>query len=72
MNEPVSFKKRLYRSRTEKIIAGVCGGLAEYFDVDPVWVRILFLVLLLAAGSTLVVYLVMWLIVPLKPNESAH
>ena len=67
MTEPASLKKRLYRSRTERMIAGVCGGLATYFNIDPVWMRILFLVLLLAAGSTLLVYLILWLIVPEEP-----
>ena len=68
MNDSTQLKKRLYRSRTERMIAGICGGLAKYFDIDPVWVRILFLVLLIAVGSTLLVYLVLWLIVPLEPN----
>jgi phage shock protein C len=67
MNEPIAPKKRLYRSRTERMIAGVCGGLANYFNMDPVWVRVIFLVLLIAAGSTLLVYLLLWLIVPLEP-----
>jgi phage shock protein C len=57
-------KKRLFRSKSNKVIAGVCGGLGDYFDTDPVLIRVLFLVFLLAAGSTLLVYLIMWLIVP--------
>ncbi len=64
--------KTLYRSRKQRIIAGVCGGLAEYFNVDPTWVRIIFIVLLLAFGSTLIVYLIMWLIVPDAPNGSHY
>ena len=70
MNEPNH--KTLYRSRKQRIIAGVCGGLAEYFNVDPTWVRIIFIVLLLAFGSTLLVYLIMWLIVPDAPNGSHY
>jgi phage shock protein C len=58
--------KKLYRSRKERMIAGVCGGLADYFGMDPTWVRIIFLVLLLLGGSPLLVYLIMWVIVPLK------
>ncbi|MCH9643360.1 MAG: PspC domain-containing protein [Gammaproteobacteria bacterium] len=58
--------KRLYRSRKERIIAGVCGGLAEYFNIDPVWMRVIFLVLLFGFGSALLIYLIMWLIVPEK------
>ena len=59
--------RRLYRSRRERMIAGVCGGLAEYFDMDPTWVRIIFILFLLAGGSAFLVYLVMWLVVPLAP-----
>ena len=63
-------RKRLYRSRRERLIAGVCAGIADYFDTDPTWIRILFLVLLIAAGFTLLVYLILWLIVPLEPEPS--
>ena len=56
--------KKLKRSRRERMLAGVCGGLAEYFNVDPTWVRLLFIVLLLLGGSAILIYLVLWLIVP--------
>jgi phage shock protein C len=59
-------QKRLYRSRKEKIIAGVCGGLAEYFGIDPTWMRLIFVLFLLLGGSAFLVYVVMWLIVPLE------
>lgn len=59
--------KCLYRSRDNAKIAGVCGGLGEYFEVDPVWVRLLFVLFLFAGGSAFIVYLVFWLIVPLEP-----
>ena len=59
--------KRLYRSRVDSKIAGVCGGLGEYFDIDPVWVRLLFILFLLAGGSALIIYMLFWLIVPLAP-----
>jgi phage shock protein C len=59
--------KRLYRSRNG-VIAGVCGGLGDYFNVDPVWVRVLFLVLFfLGFGVISIVYLVFWMIVPKAP-----
>lgn len=60
--------KRLYRSSKERVIAGVCGGMAEYFNVEPTWIRIAFLILILAFGATLIVYTILWIIVPLKPN----
>jgi len=56
--------KRLYRSRDERMIAGVCGGLAEYFGIDPTIVRLLFVVGLFAVGGTFWVYLIMMLVVP--------
>lgn len=61
------YKKRLYRSRREKMLAGVCGGLAEYFGMDPSLMRILFVVFLLVGGSAILVYLILWLVVPLEP-----
>ena len=55
--------KRLTKSNDRKI-AGVCGGLAEYFDVDPTLVRLLFVVFALAGGPGLLVYLVMAIVMP--------
>jgi phage shock protein C len=60
-------KERLYRSRKEKIIGGVCGGLAEYFDVDPVIIRVIFVLLGLFKGVGLIVYFIMLIIVPFPP-----
>ena len=57
--------KRLTRSK-EKMIAGVCGGLANYFDIDPTIIRILFVVIAFAGGASLLAYLIMWVIVPLE------
>ncbi|MDB5166809.1 MAG: DNA-binding transcriptional activator PspC [Candidatus Saccharibacteria bacterium] len=60
--------KKLYRSRTDSKIAGVCGGLAEYFHIDPVIPRIIFIILFLPGGFPgLVPYLILWFIVPLEP-----
>lgn len=55
----------LRRSRTNRIIAGVCGGLGEFFGVDPFWFRLGFLIALLPGGIPgAAAYLIMWLIVP--------
>jgi phage shock protein C len=60
--------KRLYRSRNERLIAGVCGGIAEYFDIDPVIVRIVAVILLLPGGLPgFVPYVILWVIVPDAP-----
>jgi phage shock protein C len=56
--------KRLRRSQTNKVIAGVCGGVGEYFNIDPVIVRIIMLFLVLGAGTGVVAYLIAWLIIP--------
>ncbi len=59
--------RRLYRSRTNRQVAGVCGGLAEHFHLDPTLVRVLFVVLAVLGGSGIVIYLAMWIIVPQEP-----
>lgn len=62
--------KRLYRSNTDKMIAGVCGGLGQYFDIDPVIPRIIFVILLLPGGLPgLVPYIILWIIVPPNPSK---
>lgn len=58
-------KKRLTRSTTEKMVGGVCGGLGQYFDIDPTLIRILFAILILAGfGSPLLLYFLLWIIMP--------
>jgi len=62
--------KRLYRSRTDRLILGVAGGIAEYFGVDPTLVRVgLLLALLLTGPAAPVVYFVLALIIPETPEE---
>jgi len=65
-------EKKLKRSSTNKVIGGVCGGFGDYFDVDPVFVRILFVILALATGIGFVAYFVAWIIMPKdeKLNET--
>ena len=60
--------KKLYRSTTDRRIAGVCGGLADYLGIDPLVVRLIFVALLLFGIIPIVfLYLVMWVIVPEAP-----
>jgi len=62
--------KRLYRSRNDRMITGVCGGLAEYFEADPTLVRLLAaFMLVFGAPGTLPAYIVMALIIPEAPVE---
>ena len=62
--------RRLYRSRTNSVIGGVAGGLAEYFTLDPVVVRILFVLLALVGGGGGIVYIVLWIVLPENPQTS--
>ncbi|MDR2214752.1 MAG: PspC domain-containing protein [Nevskiaceae bacterium] len=63
--------RRLYRLQEDSMWAGVCGGLGAYFGVDPVWVRVAFILLtLFTSGLWLAVYLVMWIIVPKATTTS--
>jgi len=64
MAEVLMEPKRLFKSQTNKIIAGVCGGLAEYFDVDPVIMRVLFVLLAFFGGSGFVLYVACAIIMP--------
>src|SRR2546425_12836011 len=63
--------RRLYRSSKERVISGVAGGVAEYFDVDPSIVRIAWALLALITGGVfLILYGVMWLVVPVAPGTA--
>jgi phage shock protein C len=67
----VAKTRRLYRSRTDRKLAGVCGGLAQYFNTDATLIRVLFVVLALLGGPGLVIYLLMWILVPEEPEDAA-
>jgi len=56
--------KRLVRSSSQKMIAGVCGGVAQYLGWDVTIVRLLWIVLTLAGGSGILIYLILWLVMP--------
>jgi phage shock protein C len=60
--------KQLYRSRTNRKIAGVCGGLGEYMNLDPTIIRLIWVLLILCAGTGLLAYLIAALIIPENPN----
>lgn len=64
--------RRLYRCRHDRRIAGVASGVAEYFDLDPSMVRVLWLVSIFFGAITLVLYIGMWIIVPLEPLTEAE
>ncbi|MDD3041893.1 MAG: PspC domain-containing protein [Methanosarcinaceae archaeon] len=61
--------KTLYRSKKNRMIAGVCGGIAEYFDIDPTIVRLLWvLFVFLGVGAGIPAYIIAWVIIPEEPG----
>lgn len=59
--------KRLYRSRDDRMIAGICGGLGEYLNVDPTVVRLVVVILGMTLGFPILAYLIAWFIIPEEP-----
>jgi len=62
-------QKKLYRSRNDVVIGGVCGGIAEYFGVDAILVRLLAVFAVLFGGGGVLAYVIMWIIVPERPRN---
>ncbi|MGI6777752.1 MAG: PspC domain-containing protein [Acetivibrionales bacterium] len=60
-------EKRLYLSETNKKIGGVCGGIGEYFNIDPTLIRLAWVILIFAGGTGLLAYFVAWAIIPRRP-----
>ena len=56
--------KRLYRNHTGAMLGGVCSGLGTYLNIDPVWVRLFFVLLVVTSGVGLLLYLILWIVVP--------
>lgn len=61
--------KKLYRSKSDRILAGVCGGLGEYLDIDAVFFRLAFVLLTLAGGLGILIYIIMFVIIPEEGEE---
>jgi phage shock protein C len=64
--------KQLYRSKVDRKVAGICGGLAEYLEMDPTLIRVIWLSAILLGGSGLILYIAWWLIVPDNPQETGE
>ncbi|MCF8000429.1 MAG: PspC domain-containing protein [Halanaerobiales bacterium] len=60
--------KKLYRSEKDQIIGGVCGGIAEYFGIDPTLVRLAFVLFALIEGAGIIAYIIAWIIIPERPE----
>ena len=63
--------KRLYRSRKNRMLGGVCGGIAEYFEIDPVIIRLVAVALFFVGGSAVLAYIIALIIIPYEPLEAA-
>lgn len=60
-------QKRLYRSKDERMIWGICGGMAKYFDFDPTIIRVLWVVSLFFGGFGIIAYIILRFVIPLEP-----
>jgi phage shock protein C len=67
MFTPVRSGRKLRRSRADRKIAGVCGGLGEYLDLDPTLIRLLWLVLVFFGGTGVLAYIIAWIVMPEEP-----
>jgi phage shock protein PspC (stress-responsive transcriptional regulator) len=61
--------KRLYRSNTNRILGGVCGGIGEYLNVDPTIIRFLLIIFALIYGTGILIYLLAWIVIPKNPSK---
>ncbi len=64
--------KKLYRSRKYHVLGGVAGGLAEYFALDPILMRVIFVLITLINGIGILLYIILWIIIPEEPLETAY
>lgn len=61
--------RKIYRNEKEKVIGGVCAGLADYFDIDVVIIRVIFIATALVWGSSIILYIVLWIAMPAQPRK---
>jgi phage shock protein PspC (stress-responsive transcriptional regulator) len=64
-------EKRLYRSETDRMLAGVCAGFAEYFNIDPAVVRIVFLLFVFWGGGGVLAYIICWIVIPTESSAES-
>jgi phage shock protein PspC (stress-responsive transcriptional regulator) len=62
-------QRKLYRSKTDRFIAGVAGGLAEYFNIESVLVRLIFVLIFFWGGAGILAYIILWIVITEKPNS---
>ncbi len=64
--------KKIYRSQKDSMIAGVCGGIAEYFDIDSTLVRLLAILVVFLGGVGVIAYIIAWIIIPQNPEQETN
>ncbi|MFC2037782.1 PspC domain-containing protein [Chloroflexota bacterium] len=62
--------KKLYRSTKNRMLAGVCGGIGEYFEFDPTIIRVLFVLFSVFLGGGILAYIILWLVIPQEPEAA--
>ena len=65
-------KDKLYRSRRIKVFGGIAGGLSQYFNIDPIIIRVIFVVVTIMHGIGLLLYIILWIVIPEEPFEMAY
>jgi phage shock protein C len=68
LQQEITMEKKMYRSRTNRVFGGVCAGIGCYLGIDPTIVRLIFIALFLTFGVGPLVYLILWIIMPLEPG----
>jgi len=72
MIKEAAMDKKLYRSRRARVFGGVAGGLGDYFSLDPILVRIIFVIITFATGVGILLYIILWIVIPEEPFEIAY
>jgi len=64
-------RNRIFRSRSSKVIAGVCGGLAEHLNIDVIIIRAIFVIALIGFGTGFLAYIVLWIMMPIEKRQTS-
>ncbi|KRQ86231.1 Phage shock protein C [Caloramator mitchellensis] len=57
-------EKKLFRSKTDRMVAGVCAGIAKYFDIDPTIIRLMWVFIVMFGGAGILAYIICWIVIP--------
>lgn len=65
-------KDKLYRSRRIRVFGGIAGGMSQYFNLDPIIIRVIFVIITIMHGVGLILYIILWIVIPEEPFEMAY